>query len=155
MGEDAVGDTLSATVGGDPDPDDSSDTGSPTDTGSSADTGGTTDTGVDSDETEESVFEVGDVVICYAAPVDSAGGTGESIASNSVEVTEASTDDTGGSDTATDSSLGDTQEPGFGAAHHAGEQGGWGCASVTTRLAPVVSLWGILLAIAWRRRDQV
>jgi hypothetical protein len=149
--------TLAASADDSDDSDGSGDTGSATgsgDTGSAGDSGSSTDTGDDSSETGGLYFESGDVVVCYAAPIDEVGETGEPVASNSV-VIEAGEDDsdTGGEDTGSDPSSSDTSDPTYGAAHGANELGGWGCASMGA-LVPSVSFWGALIAVAWRRREQ-
>ena len=125
---------------------DTGDTGA-LDTGAS-DTADSGDTGSDSTDSDPN-FVVGDSVFCEVVPVDVLGAVGDSVASAVVTI---QSDDTGNTvDTGGGSS--DTADPGMSAAQRAGESGGFGCGcGDSAGAASAVSIWGLLVALSWRRR---
>ena len=128
-----------------------SDTGGAGDTGSS-DTATSGDTGGRSTDDEPN-FEVGDSVMCEMVPVDVAGAVGEAVASSAVTIQSGEGDTGNVVDTGGDVS--DSADPGMSAAQRAGELGGFGCGcGDNAGAASAVSIWGLLVALTWRRRRK-
>ena len=129
--------------------DDASDTG---DTGSAggSDTANDGDTG-DSSTDAAPHFEAGDSVLCEVMPVDSFGAIGDAVASEAVTIQSSDEDTSEPVDTANDSF--DSADPGMSAAQRAGESGGFGCGcGDSAGAASAFSIWGLWVALSWRRR---